>query len=61
MSCKKYIYRSHDVALGAAMKRLKPSQPNTPKMLRPYWCNECKGWHLTKMEFAKPTPTSEPK
>jgi hypothetical protein len=49
MRCGKHTYRDRRSVISAinvVMRRRK----NRPKMLRPYYCDQCQGWHLTKQE-----------
>ncbi len=49
--CTKHLYASKADAT-AAMKKALRRRKNNPGKLRSYYCNECRGWHLTKLDIA---------
>lgn len=49
--CSKNVYVSKADA-SAAMKKALKRRKNNPRKLRSYYCEQCRGWHLTKMQEA---------
>ncbi len=47
--CGKVVYANKKAAVTAANGALKRRR-NRPAFLRTYWCDQCRGWHLTKKE-----------
>lgn len=48
--CDKAVYPDKKAAVSAMNVILRDHRRNRPRHLRAYWCDGCRGWHLTKQD-----------
>lgn len=63
-SCGKTRYRDQRLAIAClheivAARRMYPDQGSGPYPVRAYWCQQCHGWHLTKLDKSEFLQTRE--